>query len=219
LSSRKKSAGTASERTRTEYKPKSTNGDRRYVAEQAARIMAEESIRDYQLAKKKALARLGLNGVEALPTNQEIEAALNERLQLFATENTDRRTREAYEVAIEAMEFLSSFLPRLSGSLVRGTLTDNMPVELHLIADTPEDVTMMLIAEDVPYELFDRRLRFSGNRYEQITGVKLQADSIAVEALIFDQTGFREPPLSPVDGQAMQRLDVKATRAKFKLLV
>jgi len=180
--------------------------------------MAEESIRDYQLAKKKALARLGLNGVEALPTNQEIEAALNERLQLFATENTDRRTRDAYEVAIEAMEFLSAFSPRLSGSLVRGTLTDNMPVELHLVADTPEDVTMMLIAENVPYELFDRRLRFGGSRYEQITGITLQADSIAIEALIFDQTGFREPPLSPVDGQAMQRLDVNATRAKFQLL-
>jgi len=180
--------------------------------------MAEESIRDYQLAKKKALARLGLNGVEALPTNLEIEAALNERLQVFAASSTSKRTRDAYEAAIDAMEFLSPFSPRLSGALVRGTLTDNMPVELHLFAETSEQITMMLIAEDVPYELFDQRLRYGGNRHEQISGVKLQADTIAIEALIFDERGLREAPLSRVDGQAMQRIDIKTARTKLKLL-
>jgi len=76
----------------------------------------------------------------------------------------------------------------------------------------------MLIAEDVPYELFDQRLRYGGNRHEQISGVKLQADTIAIEALIFDERGLREAPLSRVDGQAMQRIDIKTARTKLKLL-
>lgn len=180
--------------------------------------MAEESIRDYQLAKKKASARLGFKGAEALPTNQEIEAALNLRLQLFSADKSQTRMREAFEVAIEAMEFLAAFNPRLSGSLVRGHITDNMPIELHLFAPTTEDVTTTLIEEDIPFELFDRRIRYGGNRYEQMTGVKLQADGIAIEALIFATQALREAPLSPVDGQSMQRLDLKATRTKLQLL-
>lgn len=191
---------------------------RRQVAEEAARIIAGESIRDYQLAKKKASARLGHKGIEALPTNQEIEAALNERLGLFAADRSSKRMREAFEVATEAMQFLAHFDPRLSGSLVRGRITDNMPVELHLFAGTPEEVTMSLIEEDIPFELFDRRVRYGGNRYEQVTGVRLQADDVTVEALIFDLQAQREPPLSPIDGQTMERLDYKSACAKRQLL-
>ncbi len=191
---------------------------RRQLAEEAARIIADESVRDYQLAKKKASARLGLKGDEALPTNQEIEAALNTRLQLFSADKSKVRMRQAFEAAIDAMEFLSAFQPRLSGSLVRGHITDNMPVELHLFAPTTEDVTMTLIEDDIPYELFDRRIRYGGGRYEQITGVRLQADAIAIEALIFASRDIREAPVSPIDGNSMDRLDLKTARTRLRLL-
>ncbi len=46
--------------------------------------MAEEWVRDYQLAKQKACERLGFDHrCTPLPANREIEAALATRLRLF----------------------------------------------------------------------------------------------------------------------------------------
>jgi hypothetical protein len=42
------------------------------VANEAARIMREEGVRDYLLAKRKAAQRLGITDRGALPGNDEI---------------------------------------------------------------------------------------------------------------------------------------------------
>ena len=66
-----------------------SNGSERarlMVAQEAARIIVNQGIRDYGLAKKKAADRLGLNARGALPGNAEIEEAVGEYLQIFAGE-------------------------------------------------------------------------------------------------------------------------------------
>jgi len=46
------------------------------LAQEAARIMSEQGIDDYRLAKRKAAERLGATDIAVLPKNSEIEAAL-----------------------------------------------------------------------------------------------------------------------------------------------
>ena len=56
---------------------------RRHVSVEAARIMADEGVRDFHLAKRKAADRLNVAERKHLPSNEEIEAALKQHLALF----------------------------------------------------------------------------------------------------------------------------------------
>ena len=46
------------------------------IAAAAARLMAEDGIDDFALAKRKAARQLGLGDSQALPANEEVEAQL-----------------------------------------------------------------------------------------------------------------------------------------------
>ena len=46
---------------------------RRLLAQEAARIITGQGVRDYRLAKRKAAQRLGLTDQALLPRNAEIE--------------------------------------------------------------------------------------------------------------------------------------------------
>ena len=81
---------------------KRTNGDeraRQMLAQEAARIIVDQGIRDYRLAKIKAAERLGLGTRGSLPRNAEVERAVGEHLQLFGRESHSdflRVMREAF---------------------------------------------------------------------------------------------------------------------------
>src|SRR3990167_7324300 len=96
---------------------------RRQIAAHAARIMAEEGVRDFHAAKRKAAARLGLPETKHLPGNDEVDAALQEHLRLFHGGRLNQSVRRLRELAAEAMRFLSKFDPRLVGPVLSGTVT------------------------------------------------------------------------------------------------
>ena len=53
------------------------------IAAAAARLMAEDGIDDFALAKRKAAKQLGVEASQALPGNDEIEAELRAYLALY----------------------------------------------------------------------------------------------------------------------------------------
>src|SRR5581483_6512174 len=113
---------------------------RRALAQEAARIMAQQGIHDFLTAKRKAADRLGVTDSSALPRNTEIEAALVEYQRLFET-GAHRRSLDAQRrAALQAMHWLSQFQPRLVGSVLSGTATEHADIQLHLFADRPENV-------------------------------------------------------------------------------
>ncbi len=129
------------------------------IATEAARIMAEEGVRDYQTAKRKAAERLNFPDTRHLPANDEIEAALSQRLQLFHGDDLARNTRRLREIAAQAMRFLSDFEPRLVGGVLSGTVTDASEIQLHLRADAPEQIGFFLQEHQIPYDQGERRIR------------------------------------------------------------
>src|SRR5690348_1548394 len=80
---------------------------RRRIALEAARLISEQGIRDYRVAKRKAAQRVGINDEGYLPRNREIEDALREHQRLFRTEEQPRAQQFRLETARDAMRFLA----------------------------------------------------------------------------------------------------------------
>lgn len=202
-------------------KPSSAH-QRRLLADEAARILADEGVRDYQMAKRKAASHLGFTDSGQWPGNDEIEHALTERLQLFGGSALQRHTHFLLEVAVDAMMLFTPFQPRLVGPLLRGTATAHSNVELHLFASTREDVTIHLINEGFEFDLCDRQIRTGhkhegNNQHERVMGVEMIAEkdastSATIVALIFSLDSIRQAPRSPVDGTAMARATIEQVR-------
>lgn len=186
---------------------------RQRIAVEAARIMAEEGVRNFQSAKRKAASRLALDDARDLPTNEQIEQALQQHLQLFHGDTLARDARRLRRLALEAMQFLSDFEPRLVGPVLSGTVAAETEIQLHVRADTPEQIDGFLREHGIPFRMTERRLRFGGDRYQTVPSYRFTADGVNVELYVFRPHAARETPLSPVDGRPMQRANMKEVEA------
>ncbi|HEX9811009.1 MAG TPA: hypothetical protein VGA88_02835 [Burkholderiales bacterium] len=179
------------------------------IAAEAARIMSDEGVRDFHLAKRKAAARLSISQLRDLPTNKEVENALADRLQLFHGQSLSLNARRLRKIAKEAMSFLASFNPRLVGPVLSGKVTPTSEVELHVSADSVEEVALFLREHAIPFELSERRVKFGGERYKNIATYSFVADGVTVELCVFDPRSARETPLSPIDGLPIRRGNIR----------
>ena len=184
------------------------NNLRQMVADEAARLMDEHAIEDYGLAKRKAAERLALTDRGSLPRNAEIEAALHERQRLFGgTRHSDALLR-LRRAARNAMVMFAEFEPRLAGPVLAGTASENADVEIHLFADSPEQVSFKLIRDDIPHELTERRLR-RDDQYVNYPTYRFVAGDTPIEVTVFPLLGLRQAPRSPVDGRPMRRASLR----------
>lgn len=181
------------------------------LAQAAARIMAEQGIQDYLVAKNKAAERLGISGnTPNMPRNVEIEAALNEYLRLFHADTQPGELAALRRAACQAMRFFAPFRPRLVGPVLSGTATRDSRVSLHLFAETPEQVALHLLENRIPFDIDERRVRLKADLYRAYPVYRFDADGVAIEAIVFSHTELRQAPLSPVDGKPMRRADLAA---------
>ena len=179
------------------------------IAQEAARLIASEGIRDYLVAKRKAAERLGAPDTQNLPRNTEVENELAAYQRLFKERDQTRRLRELREAALKAMRFFERFEPRLTGSVLSGTAGAHSDVNLHVFADAAEDVALFLLEANVPHEQSQRRLRMDRDEYATFPSVRFLAGDIAIEAVIFPRNGLRQAPRSPLDGKPMARANLR----------
>lgn len=185
---------------------------RQMLAQEAARIIVEQGIEDFRLAKNKAAERLGLTARGSLPGNSEIEEAVGRHLQLFGRESHLDLLQTLRRAALSAMDLLSSFSPRLVGPVLHGTASANSAVNLHVFSDTPELIAIKLAENQLAYKSYERRLKSRRDRADTFAGYRFVHDDYAIEATIFPVDGMRQAPMSPVDGKPMKRADQNAVR-------
>jgi len=178
---------------------------RNRVAQEAARIMREQGVRDFLLAKRKAADRLGIVDRNALPANAEIAEALAEQQRLFGGAAHDDNLRALRVVALRAMALLEPFKPRLVGPVLGGTATPHSDVSLHVFAPTPEDVAFMLMERAVKYRTADRRVRLANGEHASYPAFEFESGEVGIEATVFPEQGLREAPLCPISGASMRR--------------
>lgn len=180
------------------------------LAQEAARIIVEQGVDNFRLAKTKAAERLGLATRGSLPGNGEIEAAVSEHLQLFGRESHFDLLQSLRRTALTAMDLLGQFSPRLVGTVLKGTAGASSPVNLHVFSDTPELVALRLDERQVAYRPFERRLKCRRDQTDTYAGFRFVQDDTSVEATVFPLDGMRQAPISPVDGRPMKRADKSA---------
>lgn len=128
---------------------------RRDIASLAARIMAEDGIGDFGLAKRKAAKSLCAPGTEALPTNLEIEEALRAYQAVFQEEELRQRLTVLRRTALEMMLLLDEFHPYLTGPALDGTAGRYAEAEIELFADSAKDVEIFLLNRGINFEYAD----------------------------------------------------------------
>src|SRR5512145_1267532 len=117
---------------------------RQAVADEAARIMTEQGVDDFLLAKRKAAERLGVTDASILPRNTEIEAAMIAHHRLFSNDRHDADLVRLRRAALDAMRLMADFQPRLVGPVLIGTASPHSEINLHLFSETPEAVSLTL---------------------------------------------------------------------------
>jgi hypothetical protein len=178
---------------------------RQAVAGEAARIMREQGVADYLLAKRKAAERLGVTDASILPRNTEIEAALVAHQRLFGAGRHETDLAALRRSALEAMRLMADFQPRLVGPVLAGTASSHSEINLHLFSDSPEAVSLRLEDRGIPHEVLERRLRFERDRSVSFPALRFVAGRQTVDAVVFPLDGIRQAPQSPVDGRPMRR--------------
>ena len=186
------------------------------LAQEAARIIEEEGLRDFHSAKRKAAAHLAAADTRNMPSNTEIEQALIEYQRLFKTATQPSHLRELRAAALQALRFFARFHPRLVGSVLSGTANAHSDVNLHLFTDAPEDIAVFLLQEGIPYDLGERRLRQGNGDSANYPVYRFMAGDAHLDLTVFPIDGERQAPRSPVDGKPMRRAGLTAVEELLK---
>src|SRR5689334_10365574 len=124
------------DRGRTNERPQYVRNDERSrIAHRAARLMAEDGIEDYAVAKRKAARQAGVGDARALPTNEEIDAALRTHHTLYGGAEHAERLRSLRLQALDVMRDLERFNPYLTGSVLSGSAGKYADINLQLYTD------------------------------------------------------------------------------------
>ncbi len=181
---------------------------RRDIAEEAARIMATESQRNYRVAKQKAAARIGISSKLALPSNREVESALRAYQGLFGGQQHEHQLEILRETALKVMRALEAFGPRLVGPVLDGTADRNSRVSLHLFSDPTDEVVLDLGERGVVYRQEERTIRWHDGTHRRIPLLVTEADGITVELALFSKKDQRQAPPCPIDGHPQRRAPI-----------
>jgi hypothetical protein len=186
-------------------------GDARHlIASTAARLMAEDGIGDYGLAKRKAAHQLGASTRDGLPANEEVERELRAYQSLYQADEQPERLHELRLVALEVMEQLAEFRPYLTGSVLDGTAGRYAVIELDVFADSSKDVEIMLLSNDIRYQL-DEIQHHRNDSAE--TRLRLDWDGFSVNLMIYPPTAERSHPRNTHTGKNRPRAAISAVTA------
>lgn len=122
------------------------------IAAAAAHLVVDEGM-EYAAAKKKA-AR-GIGSRTELPSNEQLEDAVREHIQIFCADTQPVELRALREVALRWMGRLADYRPHLSGAAWRGTATRLSSVHIDLYCDDPKAAEITLINAGVDYDSGD----------------------------------------------------------------
>lgn len=193
---------------------------RQMVAQQAARMMAEDGISDYAYAKKKAGRQLGAIDNSSLPSNAEVEEELKLYNALFLSEEQPENLRDLRKNALLTMQMLEKFNPYLTGAVLDGTAGLLAETHIHLFADSLKEVEMFLLNQQIPFDVNEKSYRVmnDGKRDKKGDGRKtvpvftLEMETGLIRLSVFEVDDIRVPTKRAVDGANADRAGIEALK-------
>lgn len=191
------------------------SGTRARIAAAAARLMAEDGIDDFALAKRKAAKQLGALDAQALPGNDEIEAELRAYLALYQADEHPQRVAELREIALDAMRTLERFSPYLTGQVLKGIAGPYAEIELQLFPDSVKEVEIFLLDRGLAYATSEGR-RYAGDRAHAVSVLTLEWKGVPLRLSIFDSRDERLALKSSQAGRVMDRAGIAEVGALLR---
>lgn len=182
------------------------------IAIQAARLMAQDGIEDYGLAKRKAARQLGIPDTRKLPTNDEIDAALREYQVIYQGGAHAQRVNILRELAVCVMRELDEFAPHLTGSVLSGIAGPYAGIRLQLFAGNAKAVELFLLKQGTVYSVSQTRL-FAGYEAKTFPVFTLDYKGVEVELTVLETRDLRAPVRATQDGRPIERARIAAVES------
>lgn len=197
---------------------------RQMIAQQAARMMAEDGVHDYAYAKKKAGRQLGAHENSVLPTNAEIEEEIRLYHQLYNADEQPVELAKLRQAALATMQLFKQFNPHLTGSVLDGSAGKFAQTDIHLFADSAKEVEIFLLNQQIPYESSEKSYRFSDKPSKEkkekvrksVPVFTLETEYGFIKLSVFDVDDLRVATKSTANGENAGRLDLAGVQALLK---
>jgi hypothetical protein len=177
------------------------------IAAVAARLMAEDGIDDFALAKRKAARQLGALDTQSLPRNDEIEAELRDYRALYQAEDHPRLIGELRRIALDAMQALEQFNPYLTGPVLKGIAGPYAEIDLQLFPDSAKDVEIFLLDRNIAFSTQEGR-RYSGDRSRAVSLISLVWQGVPVRLAVLDPRDERLALKTSQAGKVIERAGI-----------
>lgn len=193
---------------------------RQLVAQQAARMMAEDGISDFAYAKKKAGRKLGVLDNQGLPSNIEVEEELKLYQAMYLGDSHPENLTNLRKNALFTMELLDQFNPHLTGAVLDGTAGLGTDTHIHLFAESLKDVEIFLLNQDIPFETNEKTHRVindgkrdkRGNSRKRVPVFTLETDLGFIQISVFEIDGMRVATKRAADGSNALRANIAGVR-------
>jgi len=187
---------------------------REQIAHLAARMLAEDGLDDWGLAKRKAARTLGLTDSRCLPTNTELEAALIEYQRIFDEEGQREQLHWLRSQALDLMEVFERFDPHLTGQVLSGAIGKYPTIDMHLFTDDEKAIEFYLLNQSIPYDQSQQRVFICGVA-EILPSFDLNVEGTDVHLLQFSSADRRQPVRFTAEGRTVGRAGRASLRARL----
>jgi hypothetical protein len=162
------------------------------VANFAAQLIMEEGIKDYLFAKKKAAKSLGLNENTSLPTNSQIDIAIDDFNKIFNQKIDIEFLQQFKTQALEVMNIFKNFKPHLMNQLSQGIIPKFPEIKINLFADNLKDVEYVLLNSELSYDFKEVKMNTKEGKpsIKSIPTIYLDNLSIPAEIKVFFEKDF-----------------------------
>lgn len=179
---------------------------REEIAIRAARLIAEDGL-DYGSAKQKAAQDvIGNRRIQSgwMPDNEAIENEVRLFQELFQSETQPQRLLELRQTALALMQWLDHFQPYLTGAVLNGTAGERSDIHLQLFVDSPKDVEIFLLNQNIDFEAREtpRILGGPGNRSKMVETLSFMwqhrrsQTAEGVHLYLYETEALRNSPLT-----------------------
>ena len=182
------------------------------IAAAAARLMAEDGIDDFALAKRKAARQLGASDTQSLPANDEVETELKAYQALYQGEEQRARIRELRAVALDAMRSLVVFNPYLAGAVLKGTAGRYADIDLQLFTDDQKAVEMFLVNQSLAYTVSEQR-HYCGDEPRAVPVLTVEWRGVPLNLAVYASKDERSSLKATLSGRSIGRASLSTVSA------
>ena len=184
------------------------NVSREQIAHLAARLMAEDGIEDYALAKRKAARQAGAPDTRQLPDNGEIDAALKIYRELYQRQHP-AQLRELRERALAMMAEFARFNPYLTGSVLNGTAGRYADIHLQLFTEPHKAVELDLLNKGIRFDTGALRV-YAGDMPIDAGVLSFERDGVTIRLTLLTPRELRSRIKTSPGGKPLDRASREA---------